>query len=203
MRKSPALVLESLCLGCEWRGPSHLSNHLFRNTKLVPISPLHSCWWPCGAGREPGVLAREMGTGRSAGLGGLRWLWSGNQGLLMCETTGRGQELGCRSGQPGNWVAVGRQAQELGLRCSKASAASQDNPIAAPGQVWAWCKRVCSFAGIWGLCDLPLLGICVQPAGFQPYIPVHVLWGPAPSLSVQCLHASYLLWLQTFAFKTW
>lgn len=70
-------------------------------------------------------------------------------------------------GEARSWAA-GQDRLEIGwqvagrlrncLRYSKAGAVSQDSLIAGPGQVGAWWKRICACAGVWGLCDPPLLG---------------------------------------------
>lgn len=191
---SPALVLESLFPGCEWRGLSHLSDHLFGNTKSGTIS--HAFLLARGAGREPAALAREMGAEDLLGWEGWGALCSGNHGFLMCETTGRSQELGCRSGQTGNWVAGGRQTQEL----SKVF----QGWCSFPGQphCWPWAsgslveENLCLCWGLGVVWSTPAreglsfsaareeLGIYVQPADFSPTSLSMHCEALAPSLSV-------------------
>lgn len=175
-----------------------------------PLSPLWSSLWEhqirdnltCafllarGAGREPAALAREMGAEDLLGWEGWGALCSGNHGFLMCETTGRSQELGCRSGQTGNWVAGGRQTQEL----SKVF----QGWCSFPGQphCWPWAsgslveENLCLCWGLGVVWSTPAreglsfsaareeLGICVQPADFSPTSLSMHCEALAPSFSV-------------------
>lgn len=115
--------------------------------------------------------------------------------------------------QVGNREQVG---QGPGLRAVKAGAASQDNLSLTvgecdlgAGELWCLCWDL---GGAWPAPSkerFPFpaageeMGICVQPAGFQLYLPIYVPRCLGPGTAGAALVHRSRLRLQTFAFQRW